>query len=533
MTVWPVIDRELRTQARLPFTYGLRVLSMSMLLLAAFYFGARNGFNLDLGGALFGYLNFTLFCAVWILVPLFTADCISREKREGTMGLLFLTPLRARDIVLAKGLVHGLRALTLWLAVLPVLTIPFLLGGITWKEAVLSVLMNFSCICWALAAGLLASAAGKVWVRSLLLAGILALCFLLTLIFLNGVVFLQAVSKAMSSRGFAYEVGFNEQVFLAGLYGTTDFEGLWGRVFGMIPPAQHWALLRTVGLTTISSILVLLGAVHIAARGLQQSWQERTPPAWRLRLEHRLCTPVIWVPFFHRWLRRKLERNPIGWLEQRTWSGRLVTWGWFAVMVSLYSLAFNDTGLGRAFQAIQQLMACLLIGSLAVSAAGSFRRERETGVLELLLVSPMSEGQIIGGRLRGLWGQFLPAMIVLIGIGIYFNAFFHTENFREQLQLCLVSFLTLPVIGLYFSLRRSNFMSALLFTLLFGLGLPMTFPGLLHIVFPEFDFPGSPLGMFYSQSAVTILQLLAAVLLGRRLYSDLVRRNFAFSHAVT
>jgi len=28
---------------------------------------------------------------------------------------------------------------------------------------------------------------------------------------------------------------------------------------------------------------------------------------------------------------------PLGGLEQRTWSGRLVTWGWFAVIISLYS----------------------------------------------------------------------------------------------------------------------------------------------------------------------------------------------------
>ena len=50
---------------------------------------------------------------------------------------------------------------------------------------------------------------------------------------------------------------------------------------------------------------------------------------------------MLWLTFFRRWMRRKLERNPIGWLEQRTWSGRLVTWGWFAVLISIYSAGLD------------------------------------------------------------------------------------------------------------------------------------------------------------------------------------------------
>ena len=106
--------------------------------------------------------------AIWVLVPMLTADCISRERREGTLGLLFLTPLKGTDVVVAKGLAHGLRAMTLGLAVLPVLTIPFLLGGVSWAEAVMSVMLNANAMCWALAAGLLASAWSKAWLRAML-----------------------------------------------------------------------------------------------------------------------------------------------------------------------------------------------------------------------------------------------------------------------------------------------------------------------------------------------------------------------------
>ena len=104
MTVLPVIARELRASARQPFTYYLRVLGVTALLLASLLFGLHFGFEPALGRQLFGGLHCTLFGAIWVLVPMLTADCISRERREGTLGLLFLTPLKGTDIVVAKGL---------------------------------------------------------------------------------------------------------------------------------------------------------------------------------------------------------------------------------------------------------------------------------------------------------------------------------------------------------------------------------------------------------------------------------------------
>ncbi len=135
MIVLPVIARELRASARQPFTYYLRVLGVTALLLASALFGLQVGFRPAFGRELFAALHCALFGAIWLLVPMLTADCISRERREGTLGLLFLTPLKGTDVVVAKGLAHGLRAVTLGLAVVPVLTIPFLLGGVSWAEA--------------------------------------------------------------------------------------------------------------------------------------------------------------------------------------------------------------------------------------------------------------------------------------------------------------------------------------------------------------------------------------------------------------
>ncbi len=154
---------------------------------------------------------------------------------------------------------------------------------------------------------------------------------------------------------------------------------------------------------------MLVAAVLVAGAKTRRSWQEEPPSRRQVWLQRTFCTPVLWVAFFRRWMRWKLERNPIGWLEQRTWSGRLVTWGWFAVLISIYSAVLTDHQFLMNGDDLQETMAWLLAGSMAMSAAGSFRRERDTGVLELLLVSPLGENQIISGRLGGLWSQFLPA----------------------------------------------------------------------------------------------------------------------------
>src|ERR1043166_998494 len=170
MNVWPVIVREVRVQARQKFTYTLRMLGAAAVLGALVSWALSHGLLPGQGGHIFVYFHCALLWAIWILVPLSTADCVSRERREGTLGLLLLTDLTARDIVFAKGLAHGLRAVTLWLAALPVVVIPFLMGGLPWQSVALSCAINFSSMALALAASVLASAYCREWHRSLALA---------------------------------------------------------------------------------------------------------------------------------------------------------------------------------------------------------------------------------------------------------------------------------------------------------------------------------------------------------------------------
>src|SRR5690349_3574916 len=117
MILLPVIERELRSIARHSVTYNLRVLAVLAFSVVLVVFWLEGQSGPDAGERLFASFHRTLFFAIWLLVPMLTADCLSRERREGTLPLLFMTPLKATDIVWAKGIVHGARSFTLWLAI--------------------------------------------------------------------------------------------------------------------------------------------------------------------------------------------------------------------------------------------------------------------------------------------------------------------------------------------------------------------------------------------------------------------------------
>jgi ABC-type transport system involved in multi-copper enzyme maturation permease subunit len=535
VNVLPVIARELRASSRHPFTYNLRALAVGALVLASFFFGMQHGFEPNIGGRLFAHLHFTLFCAIWILVPMLTADCISRERREGTLGLLFLTRLNGADIVVAKGLAHGLRALTLWVAALPVVAIPFMLGGLSWAEAFLSVLINLSAMCWALAAGLLASAWSNSWSQSVLRAMALALLFVVGLWTAIGWVAASALSGPTGAwlywkpgwHTITPALGF---VFVTGVGFVTNATTRWSNYLRLGPSGQ---LVSGLGAMAALSLLGLFLSLLAAGAKTRRVLQEQPPSARRIWWQQKFCTPVLWTSFFRRWMRRKLELNPIGWLEQRTWQGRLVTWGWFAVIVSIYSVALMDQNSLQESSGLEIGTAWLLTGSMALSAAGSFRRERESGVLELLLVSPLSEADVVWGRLRGLWSQFLPAFGTLWLIWIYFSSLFSYRADGGQISFFVITFFTLPLIGLYFSLSCRNFMTAFLCTLGYGIFVPMLVPGLLW--FANFAYSaGSYIGpVDHAGPLPTAVQVIIAMLCWQRLITRLRQRNFPLARSET
>ncbi|PYI87053.1 MAG: hypothetical protein DME26_07400, partial [Verrucomicrobia bacterium] len=449
--------------------------------------------------------------------------------------------------MIAKGLVHGVRAMTLLLAVLPVLVLPFLIGGVGWKEALLALMTNLSSLFLALAAGLLASSWAKRWLRALLLAEILGGFFLLLFEVVYSLIAFEAVWRFFpaAQRPDLYQ-------FCAGTFVLcTGINGIWAEALSALPPKAQTIWLEIAASLLCLSLLTSALVARVTAHRVSRKWQEEPPSAQQLWWYKTFCTPQFWVDFFRRVMRGRLERNPIGWLQERTWSARLITWIWFGLVVSLYSMAFGVGVYDEAFRSFQTVLAFGLVLNMAFSASGSFRRERETGILELLLVAPLTVQQIIGGRVRGILSQFGPAIVLLLGLWVYVGLDFgyrRSDPEREwssQIFFFATTFFTLPIIGLYFSLRYQNFLISTIASLVMGCLMPLGigtwmfgaiyfFSEKLLRYFPEMWQALAALEQistwatfkhFYVSS---LCEILVARFLGQLLVRNLTNRTFAF-----
>ena len=104
-----------------------------------------------------------------------TADCLSEEKREGTLGLLFLTDLKGYDIVFGKLAATSLNAFYGILALFPVMAIPLLVGGVTIGEFWRVVLVAVNTLFFSLAVGMFCSSISRDERRAMVLALLLLL----------------------------------------------------------------------------------------------------------------------------------------------------------------------------------------------------------------------------------------------------------------------------------------------------------------------------------------------------------------------
>jgi hypothetical protein len=304
-----------------------------------------------------------------------------------------------------------------------------------------------------------------------------------------------------------------------GLAIAINAQGMWQRWLSLLRSGPGPLLWGFATMALLSALQLYL-LIRFSAWIVKRTWQEHPVSTRALWWRDKLFKPVLFRKQLRGWLRWELHHNPIGWLEQRSWSGRLVLWSWLAVVVCVYSSLFSNLSVyQRGFHVVQSFLASLLAGSIAVSAAGSFRRERETGVLELLLVAPLREWEIIAGRVRGLWIQFLPAVALLFTVWLYCATFLSTVNELPSVVCYVITFATLPVVGLYFSLTKTNFMAALIWTLLVQAVIPSA---VLQAV--QFNHPEDT--TTYGLLAQLSVQLAVAAFLGRRLLLVLKRREF-------
>jgi hypothetical protein len=216
-----------------------------------------------------------------------------------------------------------------------------------------------------------------------------------------------------------------------------------------------WGFVWVVGTNVMFTLLTFALVIGASVRVLRATWDEDCAapekPKWVVHFsDSEICQ---WI--FHWEHSRTLDNNPMAWLQEYSWTARLTKWGWFLSMCVAEDLAlFVYPG----FQ--PQLITIVSLG-LAFSATGSFRRERQTGMLEILLVTPLSVRQLMVGRLWGIFSHFFPALLLMMVCWNGDRVLNRHEFYRNPFAMVVpnpLAFAALMVAGLYLSLWRLNFM---------------------------------------------------------------------------
>ncbi|MCW5558311.1 MAG: hypothetical protein KIT22_10830, partial [Verrucomicrobiae bacterium] len=410
MTFLPLAERELRVAARQPITRRLRVgAALAAGIVAAGIYLVMHVGSVGIPPSAFGKVLFyalisIALCAALMAGAFLTSDCLSEEKREGTLGFLFLTDLRGHDVVLGKLASTSVRAGFALLALFPILGVTLLFGGVTGLQFFKSALALLSTLAVSLSAGMLSSALSRQPQKSLAL----------TLLFL-----------AVPTLGGPLMDGW-----LSGRGGAVFFRIL-SPAYLMIcaqggVPGSFWA-----GWSIQLALAALL--LWVSSRILPHVWQDRAKPAAPgssvTRSASETSVPVI----ADRRRARLLDENPALWLAVRdrwmlwvAWglaSGLMIATVGFGVacwsdVASSGSAASGTTPWGfvltMVWNMVSSLVMWVLVLSVATHAVRFFVDARRSGLLELLLATPLSHRDIVSGHWRGWCRAYrLPVLLCL------------------------------------------------------------------------------------------------------------------------
>lgn len=519
---WPMIQRELRASSHHAITYWQRFITGAIAFLVLYSIPAVSALlQSQMGGYLFLGLHALLMVTLAIFAPFMTADCIAREKREGTLGLLFLTPLSSQGIVIGKSAAQTIRIFSIWLTTLPMLIIPFALGGVTWFDFCVAVTFEFAVAALGLAAGLISTTLFEDRNWAFFVAGALAACF-----WMFYAVYVGFLVNAASMQNPDFLLCMKSGLILVTAPGRpwesiqgTHIPRFWTYIF-----ASSWAF----------SLLWLMISLLWAARHIEYTWRDKLDKrrsiwtrlagalldespkpsktrwltnrrllmglflalsgwvvagiSWQFDLSHprlfftslelgwvffvilaamSVGKPRVLGPFLRH---RKIgDNNPIGWLSTYSRKTRFSQAGLclLFIMAGVACFYFKISNF-FSMDTIENTMLIVFGAAYTLSGVSSFWREKQSGALELILITPVTVNQLIWGRVRGLWLQFLPSALVLVVFHLLSGERSSNGSRDEPIlaSILVFTYVGLPFFATYTALRVRYFIVACILTLL-------------------------------------------------------------------
>jgi ABC-type transport system involved in multi-copper enzyme maturation permease subunit len=514
VTILPLIQRQLRVRARGRAVYWTRFAVALVGIMLCLRSLSLSGGLPGPSQAMLGQWAFqSLVMAAFILcccAGFLTVDAISRERREGTLGLLCLTRVKALDVLLGGFGAAGITCLCALVSILPVLMLPVLAGGVTGGEAFRTMLVLLDTMLLSLAAGLWASAGARGWFQSARSAVLLLLLIIVFPVFPGHASYVDLLSPLAAFRD-ADDAVYR---FYPGRY--------W-----MSLAAVHgisWLLLITAGFRLRRAMREGDGTAETVGAASRKAAAAREPMedtvvqgrpraftlvAWKIGSRNMADTvdPVRWLVRRQRGIKAVIWAGALSGVIGQTGFWLFITL--FGFGPYMRSMTISNWPVSLAFYVVQ---GCLF----GWAASRFFVEGRRTGELELLLTTPVGATTIISSQWKELrWLFFLPVIILMVPhlVTMAFvlaqnnaNPVFAGWSYRcyrviSQSLGCVNGLAQVGALiwaGLWFGLRERSQATAIVRIILFGEAAPyvMTLGSSLLLNF--FGIPGFALG--YSAS---------------------------------
>jgi ABC-type transport system involved in cytochrome c biogenesis permease component len=394
MNCFPLIERELHLALRRRYgNYKIRWVCAAGSMAAAFWIlFVWSAWNPTAGfGRPFLHLLSSLgYASALAAGVVLLADSISREKREGTLDLLLLTDLQARDVVLGKLLANLIVPIYGFMAMVPALELSVLVGGTTAGECARMLLIWTNALFFSFVLSSLVSAI----VREQRTAHLG--CILVLLIAAVGIPYLGATLTAQTGNPFWRALALD--LSPTGPYRLADPYSL--------APAPFWTAL----LANQACCAVVLALTYV---GLQRTISARMRgPVPESR---RLHSPNGRTPARKPRQRAELlDSKPVQWLAERTLGRPAALW---ALGIAAWSIVFippkpNDEPLLFVLLATIHMLVKLVV---ATSATHAFIPDRRSGALESLLATPIDATDVASGMCKQLRRRFAGPVFLLAG----------------------------------------------------------------------------------------------------------------------
>jgi hypothetical protein len=461
-----ILHREMRIASRRRWTFWSRVVTSALAFISGLFLILISSMQATVSGTyLFKSLVFSSFWFCLIQGVRRASASISDERREGTLGLLFLTDLRPIDVIAGKLFAVAIPLIQPLLAFLPVLAISVLLGGITGGEIFRAGLTLASILLYSISAGL----------------------------------FVSCVSRKAEETGQGTIFLLLAMVALPPIFGRGPLH--WLRYFSpwsaytTIPDPGY----RVSGEDFWYSLLVtnLFAAALLLAAGYFLRRRDDEP----LVVNVKSMRAFIPKPRVNRAAHAAiLDRNPGEWLAVRHSMGPAGKWIFngitfaFAVFAAVLANAFNFPEGRYAALAVLLVTALLILLRLASQASYPLAEARRSGAIEMMISTPLNPKCLITGQLISLRNQFLPALGMLLIASVFIIGLQRGEHGILEIAESMIAIglfwgalalvtSTVAAFGMWMGLREPSPNAAFFKTLVFTI-LPLLLGGCLRFALP-------------------------------------------------